>query len=106
LTDRDIETLEKFLIQADPNVTTDDFYEILGEGMELIKFIRSSTGLSRDAVYQEFEDFLQDKRLSSTQIQFIQQMIEFYTQNGRLNVANLYEPPFSFIDEDGIEGVF
>jgi len=33
-------------------------------------------------------------------------MIEFYTQKGHLDVANLYEPPFNFIDEDGIEGVF
>lgn len=106
LTDKNVETLEEFLIEVDPNVSTDDFHEILGEGMELIKFIRSSTGLSRDAVIQEFEEFLRDKRLSSTQSQFIKQMIEFYTQNGHLEVADLYEPPFSFINEDGIEGVF
>lgn len=33
-------------------------------------------------------------------------MIEFYTQKGHSEVANLYEPPFDFMDEDGIDGVF
>lgn len=33
-------------------------------------------------------------------------MIEFYTEKGHLDVANLYEPPFDFIDQYGIEGVF
>lgn len=28
-------------------------------------------------------------------------MIEFYTEKGHLDVANLYEPPFDFIDEEG-----
>jgi len=71
-----------------------------------IKFVRSVSGLKRERVIQEFEEFLQDNRLSSNQIQFIEQMIEFYTQKGHLEIANLYEPPFDFIDEDGIEGVF
>ncbi|MEX0905103.1 MAG: DEAD/DEAH box helicase family protein [Balneolaceae bacterium] len=106
LTDKDVQTLEQFLIEADPNVSTEDFRDILGEKMELITFIRSAAGLSREAVIGEFEEYLNDKRLSSNQIQFIRQMIDFYTLQGHLDVANLYEPPFNFIDEDGIDGVF
>jgi type I restriction enzyme R subunit len=74
--------------------------------MELVKFIRTASGLDRKAVMKQFEEFLQDSQLSSNQIGFIDQMIEFYTQKGHLDVANLYEPPFNFIDENGIEGVF
>lgn len=33
-------------------------------------------------------------------------MIEFYTLKGHLEIANLYEPPFDFIDQEGIDGVF
>jgi type I restriction enzyme R subunit len=106
LTDKDIETLESFLISADPSINPDDFHEILGDGMELITFIRSATGLERETVIKEFEEFLRDRRLSSNQIEFIKQMIEFYTQKGHLDIANLYEPPFDFIDQDGIDGVF
>jgi type I restriction enzyme, R subunit len=106
LTDKEVETLENFLIDADPSVNPDDFHEIVGGGMDLIRFIRSASGLSREAVMKQFEEFLQDKRLSSNQIQFINQMIEFYTQKGHLDIAALYEPPFDFLDQDGIEGVF
>ena len=55
---------------------------------------------------QKFGEFLSDQRLSSTQIQFVEQMIEFFTQKGHLEISNLYEPPFDFIDEQGIDGVF
>ncbi len=106
LTDKDIESLEQFLLESDPGISREEFHELIGEEMELIKFVRSISGLERKAVIQQFEEFLRDKRLSATQIQFIEQMIEFYTEKGHLDVANLYEPPFDFIDEDGIEGVF
>ena len=106
LTDQDIDTLQKFLLDSDPAISSDEFREIIGEELELIKFVRSVSGLKRERVIQEFEEFLQDNRLSSNQIQFIEQMIEFYTQKGHLEIANLYEPPFDFIDQDGIEGVF
>lgn len=106
LTDKEVATLEQFLIDADPNVSPDDFREILGENLNLITFIRKITGLKKETVMNEFQDFLQDKRLSSHQIQFIQQMIAFYTKKGHLDVANLYEPPFDFLDQEGIEGVF
>lgn len=106
LTETDIDNLEKLLLQVDPNVPLETFRELIGGKLDLIKFIRSVTGLKREAVMKEFEDFLNDTRLSATQIQFLQQMIEFYTKKGHLEVANLYEPPFNFINEDGVDGVF
>lgn len=106
LTEKEVQTLEEFLIEADPSVSPDDFKELLGEELELVRFIRSASGLKREAVMKEFEGFLQDKRLSANQIQFINQMIEFYTQKGHLDIATLYEPPFDFLDQDGIDGVF
>jgi type I restriction enzyme, R subunit len=106
LTDKEIETLEQFLIEADPGVNPGDFREIVGGKIGLIRFIREATGLKREAVMKKFEEFLQNSRLSSNQIQFVEQMIEFYTQKGHLEVANLYEPPFNFIHEEGIDGVF
>ena len=68
--------------------------------------MREVSGLDRETVVKEFGQFLQNNQLSSNQIQFIEQMIEFYTEKGHLDVANLYEPPFDFIDEDGLDGVF
>lgn len=106
LTDTDVETLQQFLMESDPVIRADEFREIVGEEIDLIKFVRSVSGLSRETVIREFEEFLSDNRLSSNQIQFIEQMIEFYTQKGHLEIGTLYEPPFDFLDQDGIDGVF
>jgi type I restriction enzyme R subunit len=106
LTETELETLEQFLMASDPDVEESVFKEVMGGGMKLVRFIRESSGLSKAAVMKQFEDYLRDNRLSSTQISFIQQMIAFYTEKGRLDVATLYEPPFDFLDQNGIEGVF
>lgn len=106
LTDKDLETLEEFLLDSDPSISPDEFHELVGENLKVVEFVRSVSGLDREAVVEEFGQFLQDNRLTSNQIQFIEQMIEFYTEKGHLDVANLYDPPFDFIDEDGLDGVF
>lgn len=106
LTDKDLETLEEFLLESDPSIGPEEFHELVGKNLKVVEFVRAVSGLEREAVVKEFDQFLQSNRLSSNQIQFIEQMIEFYTEKGHLDVANLYEPPFDFIDEDGLEGVF
>ncbi|MBO6794719.1 MAG: DEAD/DEAH box helicase family protein [Balneolaceae bacterium] len=106
LTDKDVETLEQLLLEVDPAISADEFHELVGGELDLIRFVREVSGLERQAVMQKFGEFLSDQRLSSTQIQFVEQMIEFFTQKGHLEISNLYEPPFDFIDEQGIDGVF
>lgn len=106
LTNKDVETLEKLLLEVDPAISADEFHELVGGEIDLIRFVREVSGLDRRAVMQKFGEFLSDQRLSSTQIQFVEQMIEFFTQRGHLEISNLYEPPFDFIDEQGIDGVF
>lgn len=106
LTDKDLVTLEEFLLESDPSINPKEFHELVGKNLKIVEFVRSVSGLDREIVVKEFGQFLQNNQLSSNQIQFIEQMIEFYTEKGHLKVANLYEPPFDFIDEDGLDGVF
>lgn len=106
LTEKDVETLEELLIEVDPAITIDEFHELIGGKLDLIKFVRSVSGLERKAIIEKFEEFLSDQRLSSTQIQFIEMMIEYYSRNGHLEIGTLYEPPFDFIDPEGIDGAF
>jgi type I restriction enzyme R subunit len=106
LTNKDLETLEEFLLESDPSISPEEFHELVGKNLKVVGFVREVSGLDRETVVKEFGQFLQSNRLSSNQIQFIEQMIEFYTEKGHLDVANLYEPPFDFIDEDGLDGVF
>ncbi len=106
LTEKDVETLEKLLLEVDPAITAEEFHELIGGKLDLIKFVREVSGLSRSVVIEKFEEFLKDQRLSSTQINFIEMMIEFYSRKGHLEISNLYEPPFDFLDPEGIDGAF
>ncbi len=106
LTYNDVQTLEKLLIEVDPAITKDEFHKLLGGELDLVRFVREVSGLDRKTVISKFDYFLKDQKLSSTQIQFIEMMIEYYTRQGHLEIGDLYEPPFDFIDPDGIDGAF
>lgn len=106
LTKKDVETLEKLLLEADPNVTKEEFHNVVGADLNLISFIRSIAGLSEDILNEKFGEFLSDNRLSANQIQFIRQMMKSYLVQGRLEIGALYEEPFNAIYQDGIDGVF
>ncbi|AXJ00900.1 type I restriction enzyme, R subunit [Cyclonatronum proteinivorum] len=106
LTDKELLTLETFLMESDPDTDLSVLHEAIGEGINLVQFIRTCSGLEKTAVLRHFEDYLTDNRLTANQISFIEQMISFYTEKGSLEVGTLYEPPFDFLDQDGIEGVF
>jgi len=106
LTEKDVETLEKLLSEVDPNISKEEFQQVIGEDLNLISFIRSSIGLSEEVLMEKFGEFLEDNRLSANQIQFVRQMIKSYQQEGKLEIKALYEEPFNILNQDGIDGVF
>jgi type I site-specific restriction endonuclease len=57
-------------------------------------FLRAITGLSREAAVQAFSDFQRGRTLSPAEYAFVDLLIESLTQNGYLDVGELYEPPF------------
>lgn len=63
------------------------------EGLGL--FLRAITGLSREAAVEAFSDFLRERTLSPAECAFVDLLIESLTQNGYLDVGELYEPPSS-----------
>ena len=69
-------------------------------------FIRSLVGLDRQAVQQAFSKYLQGSTYNEKQIRFVEMMIDHLTQNGVLDAAQLYEPPFNQIHYEGVDGVF
>lgn len=58
-------------------------------------FIRSLVGLDRGAATAAFDRFLGDGSLSANQLRFVQMIVEELTANGVMEVARLYEPPFT-----------
>ena len=50
--------------------------------------------------------YLTRKNLTANQIRFIGQVIDYLTQNGVMDPALLYEPPFTDYSSTGLDGVF
>ena len=49
---------------------------------------------------------MSDKTLSGNQIEFVNQIIDHLTEHGIVNVAALYESPYTDVNPKGPDGVF
>jgi len=104
ITHEELSLLEKLLFDGSLG-TYEDYRREYGE-MPLVKFIRSLLGLEKAAVNQLFSEFIQSGNLSADQITFVNTIISYLTQNGTIDKAILFEPPFTEINDQGITGVF
>lgn len=106
ITEQDLMELENLLFSAGEVESREKFEEVFGRQDRLGIFIRKLIGLDRVAAKEAFSDFLSDKTLNSTQISFIDQIIDYLTRNGIMEPGILYDPPFTQIHDQGISGVF
>ncbi|PKH59411.1 restriction endonuclease subunit R [Halomonas sp. Choline-3u-9] len=72
----------------------------------LAYFIRSLVGMDREAAHTAFSEFLSDRSLSSSQVRFIEMIIDQLTTRGVIEAKALYEPPFSHLHTGGPEELF
>lgn len=84
----------------------DRFQQGFREAQSLTLFIRSLVGLDRNAAKEAFGRFLNDARYSSPQIRFVELIIDRLTQSGSMDPGQLYEPPFTGVHHQGLDGVF
>ena len=106
ITKQDLEELERLLFKSEEVGSRERFEKVFGHQQSLGSFIRSLVGLDREAVTEAFGEFLHGKTYSATQIRFIDQIINYLTQNGTMDPGLLYEPPFTDIHDEGLDGVF
>lgn len=106
ITPTDIQELERLLFESGHVGDRGDFEKSFGKQENLGEFIRGLVGLDREAAKRAFSDYLSDSTFTANQIRFINQIIDYLTQNGVMNAAMLYESPYTDYSPAGLDGVF
>jgi type I restriction enzyme R subunit len=105
ITPEEMNQLEKILFDGNDRGTREDFKETYGD-QPLGAFIRNITGLDKIAANAAFAKFIESGELSADQMTFVQQIIDFLTQNGTIDPKLLFTSPFDDAHEGGLIGAF
>jgi type I restriction enzyme R subunit len=106
LTSSDLESLEQMLFDAQEIESRERFEEVYGKNVSLKLIIRKLVGLDRNAAKLAFATYLEGGNFSANQIRFVENIIDYLTQNGVMDPGLLYEPPFTDSHPDGLDGIF
>lgn len=105
ITKAELDELERMLFSIDENADREMLNRAV-EGQPLGKFVRSILGLDINAAKSAFAEFLNDQNLDSSQINFINTLIDYLCQNGTIDKDMLFDKPFTNINDQGVVGVF
>lgn len=105
LTVDDISDLQRLLVAAGVG-DTDDFQTASNRAGNFGLFIRSLVGLDRESAKRAFDEFLDDKRYSHNQIEFVNLVIDYLTEHGALEAGRIYESPFTDLAPQGPDAIF
>ena len=106
LTTTDLKELERVLFESGEIGDREVFMKCYGNQEDLGVFIRKLVGLDREAAKRAFDRYLDSTAFNSRQIQFINQIIDYLTQNGVMDPRMLFEHPFTNINSEGPSGLF
>jgi len=105
LTTSDLAELQRMLIESRIG-SAEDIRRASEESRGLGLFVRSLVGMDREAAKEALSTFLKSRTLTSSQIEFLNLIVDHLTEQGVIEPARLYESPFTDLNPRGPEGVF
>lgn len=105
ITRAELQALEDILFDGGDRGTKDDFRRAFGD-QPLTIFVKSLMGMEEAAARAAFADFLRAGSLNANQITFIDNIVTYLTQNGRIETSRLFNAPFNRQHDMGVLGVF
>ena len=107
VTPTDLDALISLVLTQNPTVdlrTLQEFYPATAGSLE--DLIRGIAGMEAEAVDARFATFAGSYPLNATQTQFLAMLKREIAEHGAIAIDRLYDPPFTAVHSDGLEGVF
>lgn len=105
ITTTDLDELERIFIESGIGTEVEIGNAKANSG-GLGLFVRSLAGLDRGAAAAAFSKFQEGATYTSTQLRFVNEIIDYLAHNGIIEVGALYESPFIAIAVGGPEDLF
>ena len=103
----DLETLCSLVLTQEPGLDLHDLAEYFPQAGGLDQAIRGIIGMDAEAVHERFEAFVhKHPEISSHANKFLQLLQQHIAKFGSIEIAQLYEPPFTTLHNDGPDGLF
>ena len=108
VSETDLQALNSLVLVQDASLNLNDLMEYYPETAgHLDRAIRAIIGLDADSVRTRFTQFvITHPELNSHQVKFLDLLQNHLAKYGAIEIADLYEPPFTLIHSDGLDGVF
>ncbi|MCP3143431.1 DEAD/DEAH box helicase family protein [Pyxidicoccus xibeiensis] len=106
--EEELEELARLVLEVDDKANVK---HLVGHDPEtrssLLTVFRGLVGLDAAAVERAFTAFVhKHPRLSSQQLRFLQAVQNHIAQNGSIEIERLYEPPFTTLHAESVDGIF
>lgn len=107
VTENDLEALCSLVLTQEPGLDLHNLMDYFGQAESLDEAIREIIGMDADAVRERFTAFVQaHPNLASHQIKFLDLLQNHIAKFGSIKTDDLYEPPFTTLHSDSLDGLF
>lgn len=104
----DLKNLTSTILTTHPTVSLDALNEFYGRTADQLHItLQELVGLEPAKVSEHFTDFVhRHPNLTAQQVRFIDLLKTYIANYGFIDIAKLYEAPFTSVSDNGVDGVF